>query len=359
MIDVIQIIAEAGVNHNGRRDLAHALVEAAQQAGADTVKFQTFRTQALVTGHAMQARYQMRNLGQEGLQAELLRGLELGAEDFAALRDDCVRRGLRFLSTPFDKDSASFLVSELGCDVVKIGSGDMDNLAQLVHVARLGPDIILSTGMATLGEIELSLGALAFGYVATPGETPSRGAFMAAYGSDEGQRALAAKLTLLHCTTEYPAPFESLNLRAMGTIRAAFGLPVGFSDHSEGHEAAVAALALGATVLEKHITLDRTMPGPDHAASLEPAPFGAMVKALRNVEAGLGDGLKRPQEAERGNIGIARKAVVAAAPIGEGEVFTEANLTVKRTRDGLPASAFFDLVGQRARRAFAIDEAVS
>lgn len=352
------VIAEAGVNHNGHVNLAEDLVDASRAAGADMVKFQTFRTLALVTSDAGRADYQARAIG-GGSQAEMLRKLELSERDFVRVADRCRAQGITFLSTPFDKESASFLVRTIGVERIKIGSGDMDNLPLLVHVGRLGVGVILSTGMASLGEVETSLGALAFGYVAAADDKPSHAAFRAAYSSVEGRAALLANVVLLHCTTEYPAPFDSLNLNAIASMRAAFGLPVGFSDHSEGFEAAVASVALGATVLEKHVTLDRSMEGPDHKASLDPEGFAAMMRAIRNVERAMGDGVKRPMAAELANVAIARKCVVASRAIAAGEVLSEDNLTLKRAKSGLPAASFYDLVGRPASRAFAADEAVS
>ena len=354
------IIAEAGVNHNGNPDLALELVRASASAGADIVKFQTFKTDRLVTREANQANYQKRNLGApEGQsQSDMLRKLELGYDVFFEIKKECVRNGIRFLSTPFDIESALFLIDELGEDLLKVGSGDFDNLPLLIAVARRGAKVILSTGMTTLGDIEISLGALAFGYLAGAESKPSLQAFQAAYADPEARRVLKEKVTVLHCTTEYPAPPESLNINTIPVMARAFGLDVGFSDHSEGFEAAIAARVLGATVLEKHITLDRSMVGPDHKASMEPAEFAAMVRQIRNLDVALGDGIKRMMAAESANKAIARKSPVAARPIAAGELFSEDNLTLKRTRGGVSATHYYDLIGRASPRSFDADEVI-
>ncbi|RCW21171.1 N-acetylneuraminate synthase [Ciceribacter lividus] len=354
------IIAEAGVNHNGNPDLAFELVRVSAKAGADVVKFQTFRTEKLVTSQARQANYQKRNLGvsDDQTQSDMLRKLELDYRVFFELKAECDSCGIRFLSTPFDVGSALFLIDELGESLLKIGSGDFDNLPLLISIARRGAKVILSSGMTALGDIEMSLGALAFGYLADVDDKPSLSAFQAAYASAEARHILKEKVTILHCTTEYPAPPESLNLNAITTIARSFGLDVGFSDHSEGPEAAIAARVLGATVLEKHITLDRSMPGPDHKASMEPTDFAAMVRQIRNLDAALGDGIKRMMIAEGANKAIARKSPVAAAPIRAGELFSEENMTLKRTRGGAPAIRYYDLLGQPSSHSFDVDEAI-
>lgn len=354
------IIAEAGVNHNGNPDIALELIDASAKAGANIVKFQTFRTDKLVTAQASQANYQRRNLGvtESQTQGDMLRKLELEYQVFFELKAECARKGVRFLSTPFDVGSALFLIDELGEDLLKVGSGDLDNLPLLIAVARRGSKIILSSGMTTLGDIETSLGALAFGYLASEREIPSSEAFQRAYAAPEAREILKDKVTILHCTTEYPAPPESLNLNAIPTLARAFGLNVGFSDHSEGSEAALAARVLGANVLEKHITLDRSMPGPDHKASMEPAEFSVMVRQIRNLDIALGDGVKRMVAAESANKAIARKSPVAAVAIKAGDVFTEDNVTLKRTRGGKAATSYYDLLGQTSSRDFDLDEAI-
>jgi len=351
----VTIIAEAGVNHNGSLDLALKLVDAAADAGADVVKFQTFRADALVTRAAPKARYQTETTDARQSQWAMLKALELGPDAHRAILERCRARGVEFLSTPFDADSLRWLIGDLGMARVKVGSGDMTNAPLLLEVARLGRPVILSTGMATLDEVREALGVLAFGYAG--GTTkPGRTAFAAALA--EHADGLRDRVTLLHCTTEYPAPPDTINLRAMDTLREAFGLPVGLSDHSEGHAVAVAAVARGAAVIEKHLTLDRAMPGPDHRASLDPAGFGALVLGIRTVEAALGDGAKQPAPAERANMAVARKSIVAARRIEAGETFSTENLTLKRPATGLSPIALWDLLGISATRAYDADEAI-
>lgn len=356
----MKTIAEVGVNHNGDMDLAIELIRKSAASGADTVKFQTFKTEQLVTRTAQQAGYQHRNFEQDkpDTQFGMLKALELGFDDFRTLKDECHRQNIQFLSTPFDIESAHFLTDALGDKVIKVGSGDFDNYPLLIAIASRGVEVILSTGMATLGEIEMSLGALAFGYLAGARETPSIEAFWAAFGTAEARDVLAQKVTILHCTTEYPAPPESLNLRAIPLIARAFGVPVGFSDHSQGDAAAIAALTLGATVLEKHVTLDRSLPGPDHKASMEPDEFARMVTKLKATKTALGDGIKRVQQAEIANKKIARKSPVAARAIRAGDVITEEDITLKRTVGGGPAADYYRFLGQPATRDYEADDVI-
>lgn len=329
----VLIIAEAGVNHDGVLADAHALVDAAANAGADVVKFQTFRAERLVTAAARKAAYQVRTTGSDDAQLAMLRALELSPEAHHALAAHAAMRGIAFLSTAFDSESLDFLVT-LHPSAVKVPSGELTNLPYLRHVARLGLPVMLSTGMATLGEVEAAIDAL-----------------------ERGGCARAA-ITVMHCTTEYPAPMDEVNLRAMPAMRNAFGVRVGYSDHTVGSEIPVAAVALGATVIEKHLTLDRTRPGPDHAASLEPEEFAQMVRAIRNVERALGDGIKRPTASECGNRAVARRSIVAAHHITAGETLGVHNLTVKRPGTGLSPMLWDVVVGRTATRDFAADEAV-
>ena len=327
------IIAEAGVNHDGVLADAHAIVDAAADAGADVVKFQTFRADRLVTASAARAAYQVRTTGSDAPQLAMLRALELAPEAHVALAAHAAARGIAFASTAFDSESLDFLAT-LQPPFVKVPSGELTNLPYLRHVAVMGSPVLLSTGMATLGEVEAALDALA------------------AAGCDR------TRVTVLHCTTEYPAPMPSVNLRALATLRTAFGTAVGYSDHTAGLEIPVAAVALGATVLEKHLTLDRSRPGPDHAASLEPREFAAMVAAVRNVEVALGDGIKRPADGERANARIARRSIVAARAIRAGEPFSADNLAVKRPGTGLSPMRWDDVLGRVATRDYAPDEAI-
>ena len=328
------IIAEAGVNHNGSMELARKLVDAAADAGVDYVKFQTFQTELLVSGLAQKADYQIKNTADgEVSQYAMLKKLELTQVDHHELVRYCDQKGVRFFSTAFDLQSISFLES-LNLTMWKIPSGEITNFPYLRAIGQTGKPVMLSTGMADLTEITQAVAVLTrFGI-------PRR------------------QITLLHCTTEYPAPKNEVNLRAMQTLREYFGLPVGYSDHTEGIEVSVAAVALGARVIEKHFTLDRTLPGPDHKASLEPDELKRMVHEIRHVEAALGDGIKVASPGEQKNIPIARKSIVAARPITRGERLTEENLTTKRPAAGLSPMLWEKVIGTCALRDFAPDEPI-
>ena len=330
----VYIIAEAGVNHDGSLEKALALVDVAADAGADAVKFQTFSADRLATATAPKASYQKKSTGAAESQHAMLRRLELSAEDHKALIARCAARGIAFLSTPFDTQSLSFLVDDLGLQQIKLGSGELTNGPLLLAAARTGLRIILSTGMGTLEEVAAALGVLAFGYSGSAAP-PGVARFKAALADPALHAILAQKVILLHCTTEYPAPLEDVNLRAMETLRKAFAVPVGYSDHTRGFTISLAAAARGAVVIEKHFTLDRTAEGPDHAASIEPQELAEMVRAIRDVQMALGDGAKEPRASERGNIAVARKSIVAARPLAAGETLSGANLAVKRSGGGI------------------------
>jgi N-acetylneuraminate synthase len=352
-----EIIAEAGVNHNGSLDRALDMVDVAAEAGADTIKFQTFRAGRLVTRAAPKARYQRQTTDGDDSQFEMLRRLELDDDMHRALLARCRDRGIKFLSTPFDPRSLRYLAEDLGLPVLKISSGDLTNPLVLLEAGRSGRQVILSTGMATLAEIEAALAVLAFGYAAGE-EPPSTAAFEAAWGKPEGRAAVTRNVVVLHCTTEYPAPFEEVNLRAMATIAAAFGLRVGYSDHTKGIAVPIAAVALGAVVIEKHFTLDRNLPGPDHAASIEPHELKRMVRSIREVERALGSKEKAPAASETQNIAVARKSLTAAAEIASSEPFTAENLTVKRPGTGVSPMRYWDLLGRASDRAYKTDETI-
>ena len=351
------VIAEAGVNHNGSLEQAKRLVDAAAEAGADAVKFQTFRADALTVDTAEKAAYQQDTTDAEQSQRDMLRALELPPSFHEALVEHCAERGLPFLSSPFDPASVDLLVDDFDVPRIKIPSGEITNAPLLLHVARTGRPAILSTGMSTLGEVEAALGVLAFGYLGSD-EAPGADAFRAAYASDRGQERLRDRVVLLHCTSEYPAPVDEVNLRAMDTLRSAFGLPVGLSDHTRGTAVPVAAVARGASVVEKHFTLDRMLPGPDHRASLEPDELAAMVEGIRRAERALGSPRKRPTQSETKNRPIARKSLVAAAPIAAGEPFTEDNLTAKRPGRGLSPMRYWDYLGRTASRDYSRDDLI-
>lgn len=349
------IIAEAGVNHNGNIDLAQQLIDIAADAGADAVKFQTFQADRVVSRYAPKAEYQTQTTGKTESQLEMVRKLELSSSDHEVLIRHAQSRGIRFLSTPFDVPSLHILTRDLGLNTIKIPSGEITNAPFLLEIARSAERIILSTGMSTLGEVEAALGVLAFG-LTTDRAIPQRGDFERAFASEQGQQELHDRVTLLHCTTEYPAPFAEVNLRAMDTLAAAFGLPVGYSDHTPGIHISLAAVARGAKVIEKHFTSDRSLPGPDHRASLEPQELHRLVQQIREIEQALGDGVKRPTASEWKNREVARKSLVAARAINIGEVFTEVNLTSKRPGTGVFPFKYWEIIGKVATRSYSSDE---
>ncbi len=357
MDDVVYIVAEAGVNHNGSIDSAKQLVRVAADAGADAVKFQTFRTDKFVSHYVPKAKYQNADVNVFESQYEMLQRLELDKAAHVLLMQECAALGVEFLSTPFDLDSLALLTGEVDLPRIKLSSGDITDAPFLFAVAKTGKPTILSTGMSTLAEIETALGILAFGYCERI-EQPSVKAFERAFHSVEGQKKLQEKVTLLHCTTEYPAPFSDVNLRAMITMGKAFGLRVGYSDHTTGIAIPVAAVALGATVIEKHFTLDRNLPGPDHKASLEPTELKQMVCSIREVESALGSSLKMPAASELKNRSIARKSLVAAQNIQSGEVFTAENLATKRAGEGVSPVLYWEMLGRIASRDYDEDEKV-
>lgn len=326
------IIAEAGVNHNGSMELAKRLIDAAAEAGVDYVKFQTFKAANLVTKDAKQAEYQQRN-AQDDSQYAMLKKLELSQERHYELIDYCKQKGVRFWSTAFDMDSVDFL-HELRLGLWKIPSGEITNYPYLRKIAQYGEPVILSTGMSTNDDIDAAIKALC----------------------ENGLKR--EQITLLHCNTEYPTPMQDVNLRAMQQMKERFGVKVGYSDHTQGIEVPIAAVALGAEVIEKHFTLDKTLPGPDHKASLEPQELKAMVSAIRNIEQALGDGEKHVSESERKNILIARKSIVAARDIKQGKVLTEENLTTKRPGNGISPMRWEEVIGTKAVRDFNTDELI-
>jgi len=351
------IIAEAGVNHNGSIENAKALIDVASKAGADAVKFQTFKTENVISVSAPKADYQVEQTGAEESQYEMVKKLEFDAAAHVTLVDYANTVGIQFLSTAFDEDSLVLLTRNFDLPVLKIPSGEINNAPFLVKIAQTKKPIILSTGMATLGEIETALSILAFGYVST-GLDPSWESFQSAYASLNGQMALKKYVTILHCTTEYPAPLEEVNLRVMDSIAAAFSLPVGYSDHTQGITIPVAAVARGATMIEKHFTLDRNMEGPDHKASLEPDELTNMVCAIREVEKSLGQSVKIPTLSEQKNKTIARKSLVAKKAIKTGELFSEDNLTCKRPGNGISPLHFWDLLGKKCQQDYQADDLI-
>lgn len=325
------IIAEAGVNHNGSLELAKKMVETAAEAGADYIKFQTFCPKELVAGSAQKADYQKKGTQAEESQLEMLEKLALQQKDFLELKECCRQHGIGFLSTPFDLESIEFL-NTIDMDFWKLPSGEVTDLPYLEKIGQTGKPVIMSTGMCELEEVGAAVKCLR------------------ASGTPE--------ITLLHCNTEYPTPMEDVNLNAMLTLNEAFHLPVGYSDHTLGIEVPVAATAIGASVIEKHFTLDRSMEGPDHAASLEPDELKAMVSSIRNIEIAMGIRRKNPTESEKKNINIVRKSIVAKCPIRKGEIFSEANLTTKRPGNGISPMRWHEVMGKCAERDFAEDDLI-
>ena len=351
------VIAEAGVNHNGDTGLALEMVDVAADAGADAVKFQAFTAAEVVTGWAPKANYQAATTAAGESQRDMIRALQLDAAAFHRISARCAARSIAFLATPFDLPSLRLLVDDLGMETVKIASGEATNAQLLLHAARTRKPLILSTGMCDLTDVRTALSVLAFGLTGRR-ETPSTAAFAAAYEDPTGRAALADQVTLLHCVSQYPAPATEANLRALETLAKAFGLPVGYSDHTEGTAVAIAAVARGAVVIEKHFTLSRALPGPDHAASLEPESLKELVAAIRTVESVLGTGVKQCRPCEADVRAVARRSLVAARPIRAGEAFTEQNLAVKRPGTGVSATRYWDVLGRPADRDYQPDDLI-
>ena len=326
------IIAEAGVNHNGSLDLAKQLVRVAKEAGVDAVKFQTFDTDSLVTKSAIKAEYQVNNTGNRDSQYDMLKSLELSKQDYLELKALCRDLEIEFMSTPFDEGSITFL-EELGVSRFKLPSGEITNYPYLVKLAMTQKPIVMSSGMATIEDIEAAIDVL--------------------------KKNGTKDISLLHCTTEYPAPFDEINLNAMLTLKERFGLKIGYSDHTKGIEVPIAAVAMGAEIVEKHFTLDKSLEGPDHKASLEPDELFAMVKAIRNVESAIGDGEKKPSKSEAKNKAVARKSIVAKKRIFKGETFNENNLTTKRPGTGISPMLWNEVIGQIAKKSFEVDELIT
>jgi N,N'-diacetyllegionaminate synthase len=327
------IIAEAGVNHNGDYELAKKLVVAAKQAGADYVKFQTARPELVISRYAPKAEYQMGTTKKEESQLDMCRAIHLPLTDYAPLKKYCDENEISFISTPFDLESIDVL-APLGMDFWKIPSGEITNLPYLKKIARLHQPVIMSTGMSNLGDIEAALKVL----------------------TDNG--LIEDQITLLHCNTEYPTPYEDVNLRAMITLKEAFGVNVGYSDHTKGIEVSLAAVAMGATVIEKHFTLDCNLPGPDHKASLEPDELEQLVKSIRHLEKAFGSPIKQVSRSEKKNMTVARKSLIAAVDIKKGEKFTDKNMTVKRPGNGISPMLWDEVTGRIAPRDFKEDELI-
>ncbi len=326
------IIAEAGVNHNGSMEIAKKMIEKAAEAGVDAIKFQTFVSKNLVSKFAKKADYQMKNMSDKSnSQLDMLNNLELSPSDFACLKEYCKEHNVMFLSTPFDMESIDVL-KDLDINLWKIPSGETTNLPYIIKIAKLNQPIIMSTGMCNIEDVEKTLQVI--------------------------RKYNSQPITILHCNTEYPTPFEDVNLKAMLTLKKLFNTEVGYSDHTVGIDVPLAAVAMGASVIEKHFTLDKNMDGPDHLASLEPDELVNMVRSIRNIERAIGDGKKAISESERKNIEIVRKSIVAARPISKGEMFSEHNLTTKRPGNGLSPMEWFNVLGMTAKRDFTEDELI-
>ncbi|MBO8177961.1 N-acetylneuraminate synthase [Aeribacillus pallidus] len=352
------IIAEAGVNHNGSIQLGKELIEGAAKAGADAIKFQTFITDLCLTETAVKADYQIKSTDPDESQFEMVKKLELSPKMHEELIEHCNKNNILFLSTPFDEPSVDLLVNKFNVPLLKIASGEITNAPLLLKMARTGKPILLSTGASSIADVEKALGVLAFGYQSTHMQTPSIEAFERAYSSEEGQKLLQENVTLLHCTSEYPAPFDEVNLNAMKTLQRTFSLPVGYSDHTKGIAIPIAAVAMGAVVIEKHITLDCNLPGPDHRASLELDEFSEMVSSIRQVEASLGQSLKIPSYSELKNKPVIRKSIVASRQINKGETFSSENLTIKRPGDGVSPFYYWEYLGKKANKTYQKNERV-
>lgn len=351
------IIAEAGVNHNGSLEMAKQLVRIAKDAGADAVKFQTFKAENLVTKNAKQAAYQVENLGWATTQFEMLKKLELTYGEFIELKQYCHSLQIEFLSTPFDFRSVDFLLDTLNINKVKIPSGELTNSPFIHYIATKQKPMILSTGMSTINEIHEALSFIAYG-IAMPTEEVIAEKVLYFYKTEEAKKLLKQFVTILHCTTQYPAPFNTINLKAMKEMEIEFQLPIGFSDHSQGISVPIAAVAMGARVIEKHFTLDKTLEGPDHIASLGPDELKDMIISIREVETALGTGLKQPTELEIQNRIPARKSLVAKKVIQIGEKFSNGNLTTKRPGTGISPSQYWNYIGKTAKKSYQEDELI-
>ena len=348
------IVAEAGVNHNGSISKAMDLIDIAADSGADAVKFQTFKAENFVTKSAKKANYQKKTTGKNNGQFQMLKNLELNFDDYFKLKKRCSEKKIKFLSTAFDQESLNFLVKKIKLEKLKIPSGEITNGPYLLNHANFKKKLIVSTGMSNLDEIEISLGVIAFGLLKK--KKASLKNFREAYRSDEGKRILNKYVTLLHCTSNYPAKLNEINLNAMIEMKKRFNLPVGYSDHSKGSIVSIVACAMGATYIEKHFTLDRKLPGPDHLASLEPEELKIMIKKIRDVEIIKGKYIKKPQKSEIINKKVVRRSIVAIKKIKKGEIFNEKNIGFKRPATGKSPMDYWKLINNISKKNYDIDE---
>jgi len=354
------VIAEAGVNHNGDIKLAKKLIEVASKANADAIKFQTFKSNKLVSKFAPKAEYQIKNTKNTGNQLKMLKKLELNYEDFYILREYCRKKKIDFITTAFDLESLDFIVNKLKVNILKIPSGEITNLPYILKCALSGLDIILSTGMSNLKEIKVALGVIAFGYINSKNlkHKPTLKNFKKAFMSKKGKQIIKNKVTVLHCSTEYPVPIEDINLNAMLKIAKVLDVDVGYSDHSKGITVPIIATSIGAKIIEKHFTLDKKMKGPDHKASLDPDELKNMVNEIKKVKIIKGIHEKKPYKSEQKNMIIARKSLVANKKIKKGEYFTENNLVIKRPGSGISPYKYWQILGKIAKKNYEKDELI-
>ena len=350
------IVAEAGVNHNGSIEKALELIDAAVYAGADAVKFQTYKTENYVTKNASKAEYQEVTTGKDENQFQMIKNLELSYDKYLQLEEKCQKNNIKFLSTAFDIESLNFLIENLNVEMLKIPSGEITNGPYLLAHAKCKKKLIVSTGMCDIEEIQTALGVIAFGLLDK--NNPSKNSFKEAYESVEGKNILRDYITLLHCTSNYPANFNEINLHAMLEMKKRFNLPIGYSDHSKGILVSISAASMGAKYIEKHFTLDQNLPGPDHLASLEPDQLKELVKNIRDIEDILGSTQKTPQPSEISNRKVVRRSIVAKKKIKKGEVFTHENIEMKRPALGISPMNYWDLIGKISKKDYEFDEII-
>ncbi len=355
---MVYVIAEAGVNHNGSLDLAYELVDQASKIGANAIKFQTFITENVLTINTQKAPYQSKLTDANETQWDMIKKLELKFSDFEKLYKYSQKKEIEFLSTPFDTKSLNFLTSKLKLQTIKIPSGEITNLPFILEIAKCANNIILSTGMSNLSDIELALATIAFGLLREDKEKNIRN-FYNAYYSVKGQNLIKQKVKILHCTTEYPAPYDEINLRAIQTLKNTFNTKVGYSDHTKGIHIPLAAVTLGAEIIEKHFTIDKNLPGPDHKSSIETKEFAMLVKNIKELKMSLGSGVKLPTVNEINNRNIIRKFIVANKDIKKGEIFSEKNLTIKRSQLGLEPKFLWEIIGKKAEKNYLKDHLIT
>ena len=349
------IIAEAGVNHNGKISLAKKLIDEAKKIGSDAIKFQLFKPNELVSIHAKKAKYQKKNTSNNQTQLEMLEGLVLGESEIIALKEYSYKKNIDFLLSCFDLESLNFVLEKLNPKTLKIASGEITNYPLLIKHSLSKKKIILSTGMSNISEIRNALGVIAYGYLNSTKEKPSKSKFIKSYNSEEGKKILKKNVTLLHCTTDYPCSYKDSNLLAIKNLRDVFGLKVGYSDHTSGIEASISAVSLGARVIEKHLTIDNNLKGPDHKASLSPKDFKVMIKSIRNIEIALGDGRKRLMSSEKNNLIPSRKSLYAKKDINKNDIFNSDNLTSKRPGKGISPTQYWNYIGKKSKKNYKKD----